>query len=987
MYIASTSQRKARRRHLLLGAALAPLALAAAVSTPTDAVAQDENISELVVTGTRIRNVNVTSPSPVTSIDASQIEARGTIRIEDMLNTLPQISPAEGSSRANEAAGTATVDLRGLGAERTLVLVNGKRLPFGSPVSAPADLNQIPSQLIKRVDVLTGGASAVYGADAVAGVVNFILDDSFEGFEVDFQVGAFNTANKNSMMKDVLTEFGQPVPGSRFDGRSFNLDAKMGINTADGRGNVTGYFSWRNQNQVLQGNRISSACGIGTRAGGNEFTCSGSGTTDPALFANSAPVAVPFQITLDELTGEPRDFVSPDDTFNFGPLNHFIRPDERFSLGAIGRYEVNDWAEVYAEFGFMRDDTTAQIAPAGVFFGQTDSINCDNPFLSPALLQIICTNNGFGPNDDAPLNIGKRNVEGGGRRNSTVHSSFRAVGGVRGDIGENWSYDVFGQYANVQYTDEAENFFNLNRIANALEVRLDPVTNQPVCQSVIDGTDPLCVPYNPFALDGVTQEALDYVQSPGIRTGQVTQKVFGATFSGDMTEYGIQSPLANYGLQSVFGFEYREESLLQKNDFLTRTGALGNSRADVDGSIEVYELYTELQLPLIQGVTMIEDFSINGAYRFSDYYNTTGQQSTYAFGFTWAPDSDYRIRGQYQRATRSPNPIELFSPQNRFEYTLPELPNGTFDPCSGPNPARSLADCARTGVTAAQYGQIFDAIGGQFPNLTGGNEDLNVESSDTFTLGLVATPSYIRGLTLSVDYFNIKVDDFIATVPEEISINNCLDTGDPFFCSLITRNPVNGALHGSQQAFVTATNVNTGSLKTAGLDFVATYEFDTGDLGSIRIDYLSTYLSTLKKVPLPGEDAFQCAGFFSSTNSTCGVSSPKYRHRLPVTWNTPWKDMSAQVTWRYFGGVDLLDSAGDTRNTRLGSRNYFDLAIRMALHERVDLRFGINNLFDNNPPLSTNVGGAGGSFGNGNTFPQVYDSLGRYLFVGTRIRF
>lgn len=972
------------RQRLLLGGAIAPLAIIA-TTLATPAAAQDTN-DEVIVTGTRIKNANLSSPSPVTSVDAGQIEARGTIRIEDMLNTLPQVSPAEGSSRANEAAGTATVDLRGLGAERTLVLVNGRRLPFGSPISAPADLNQIPAQLVERIDVLTGGASAVYGADAVAGVVNFILKDDFEGFQVDFQAGGYQTSNSNDRMERVLNQFGQPVPGSVFDGRSLNLNVMVGANTQDGRGNVTGYFTWRDQNEVLQGERISSACAVGSAAGGTDFSCSGSGTTNPAQFANSAPVANPFRFTLDE-NGNPRPFVSPDDTFNFGPYNHFIRPNTRYAAGLIGRYEITDKIESYMEFGFNDDSTVAQVAPAGIFFGQTNSINCDNPFLTPALSQIICTNNGFTAADNAPLFIGKRNVEGGGRRNAISHTSYRVVGGFRGALDDVWNYDVFGQYGHVRYSDESENFFNLNRVANALEVRIDPATGQPACQSVIDGTDPLCVPYNPFALNGVTQAALDYVQSPGFRKGSVSQKVVGGVLTGDLTSYGIKSPLANEGFQTVFGFEFREESLSQTNDFLTRTGALGNPRADVSGKVAVYEFFTELQVPLISDRTMIDDLSINGAYRFSDYYHTTGSQSTYALGVNYSPAPGYRIRAQYQRATRSPNPIELFSPQNRFEFTLPVLGNGNFDPCAGANPARTFQECAYTGVTQAQYGQILDSTTGQFNNLQGGNPNLDVEKSDTYTLGLVASPDFLPGLTVSVDYFNITVDGFIATVPEEIAMNNCLDTGDQFFCGLINRDPVNGALFGDPNAYILATNVNTGSLKTAGIDFVATYSFDVGSLGDIRFDYLSTYLMKRQKIPLPGEPAFECAGFFSSTNSTCGVSSPTYRHRLPVTWVTPWNDVSVQLTWRYFGGVDLLGTAGDTLNSHLGTRNYIDLAVRSEIVEGVEARFGINNLLDKNPPLSANVGSAGGSFGNGNTFPQVYDSLGRFIFLGTTLTF
>lgn len=983
-YIRHTSTTRTRRRRMLLGGALAPLAAAAAMSGA--AFAQEEAPEDqLIVTGTRISGGNVVAPSPVTSVGAEQIQNFGTIRIEDLLNELPQVVPSETSGRANEATGTATVDLRGLGAERTLVLVNGRRLPFGSPTSAPSDVNLVPTQLVERVDVLTGGASAVYGADAVAGVVNFVLRDNFEGFEIDFQAGAFQTGNNRDSIEAVLNEFNQPVPGPALDGRSFNLSAMFGANTADGRGNVTGYFTWRNQNEVVQGERISSACAFGSRNGGNEFTCSGSGTGFPTRFNNNAPVPNPYNVILDGMGGI-RNTVNPDDTFNFAPLNNAIQPNERFAFGATGHYDIADRVEAYAEFGFYDNFIVDQIAPTGVF-GGSGSLNCDNPLLSAAQVNLFCLSQGFGLDDDAPVAISRRNVEGGPRRNAIRHTSYRVVGGLRGDIDQTWAYDVFGQYANVQYSNEAENFFNNNLVNNALEVRIDPNTGQPACQVAIDGTDPNCVPYNIFQEGGVTQAALDYIQAPAFREGDVTQTIFGATLNGDLGNYGFQSPLAENGVKAVFGFEWREETLRQVNDFLTRTGALGNPRADVEGGIAVYEFFTEVNVPLIQGRPFADNVTFTGAYRFSDFYQTTGAQSTYALGLSWAPAPDFRVRGQYQRATRSPNPIELFSPQNRFEFNLPELANGQFDPCAGPTPAATLEQCARTGVTPVQYGQIFDSIGGQFNSLTGGNPDLDVESSDTYTIGLVATPSFVPGLTFSVDYFNITVNDFIGTIPEGTSINNCLETGDPTFCDLIVRDPINGQLFGNETSFVIATNVNTGSLKTTGIDFVAAYDFDIGRFGAIEIDYNSTFLTSLEKEPLPGDGSFECAGFFSPTNAQCGASKAKYRHRLPVTWRSPWSDFTTQVTWRYFGGVDQFGTNGDTLISRLDTVNYFDLAVRGTVAEGVQLRAGINNLFNVQPPVSTQVGGAGGSFGAGNTFPGVYDSLGRFLFFGTTINF
>ena len=351
---------------LLPGATLAPVAAALCFGSGVAFAQTDssEPIEEVVVTGSRIVNRNANSTSPVAVVNAADIQSVGTIRVEDLLNDLPQVSPSETTGKANEATGTATIDLRGLGAERTLVLINGRRLAYGSPTAAAADVNQVPAQLVERVDVLTGGASAVYGADAVAGVVNFILKDNFEGVQIDFQAGAFQSANEDRYVESVLNQFNQPVPGSAFDGESYNLNVMMGANMGDGRGNVTGYFTYRKQEEVLQGERISSACAFGQTNGGNDFTCAGSGgATFPTRFTPSGPVAVPFDVTIDEATGNLRPWQNPQDTYNFAPVNNYIQPNERYSFGAIGHYDVSDRVTAYVEYGFTDNLMVDQIAP------------------------------------------------------------------------------------------------------------------------------------------------------------------------------------------------------------------------------------------------------------------------------------------------------------------------------------------------------------------------------------------------------------------------------------------------------------------------------------------------------------------------------------------------------------------------------------------------------------------------------------------------
>lgn len=533
------------------------------------------------------------------------------------------------------------------------------------------------------------------------------------------------------------------------------------------------------------------------------------------------------------------------------------------------------------------------------------------------------------------------------------------------------------------FQEESRNDFNVNRLVQALEVRIDSATGQAACQSAIDGTQPDCVPWNPFAIGGVTPESLAFLQTPAMRQGDITQKVFGGTLAGDLGAYGLISPFATTGAQIVVGTEYREDFLSLRNDLIFRNGDLagqGGPSEDVDGVVKVYEFFGELQIPLVQDKPFIEELTINGAYRYSDFWLTTGTQSTYAMGATYSPTSDVKVRGQFQRATRSPNPVELFSPSSIGLIDLTQGSNGQFDPCAGASPARSQADCARSGVTAAQYGNVADNPAGQFNALFGGNPDLDTEKSDTFTIGAVFTPRVVPGLTLSVDYFDIKVKGFIDTVPPELALNNCLDTGDEFFCSLINRGP-GGQLWVNDQSFIEATNINTGSLSTKGIDISMTYDVDLDDLGSMRIDYVGTYLDSLVTEPLPGETPFDCAGFYSSD---CGIPNPEYRHRLPVTWNTPWGGLSTQLTWRYFASVKQFGASPAPINAKLGDQNYFDLSFSMQVHENIRLRGGINNIFDNDPPVSSTVGAG---FGNGNTFPQVYDALGRFMFLGATFTF
>lgn len=974
----------------ILGALVAAFSLSAGAQSAPDVDIQLSPVEEIVVTGSRIKKTNLTSSSPVTVVGNEEVHARGVTRVEDLINTLPQALAAQSSS-SGIGTGTATVNLRGLGADRTLVLVDGKRLPFGSPTSVAADLNQVPSQLVERVEVLTGGASAVYGADAIAGVVNFVMKRDFEGVEINLQGSRFYAENDNSSMGQLLDSYNQPNPGAKSDGDSIDFNIIAGGNLDNGRGNITAYFGYSRDEEVRWEDRDISSCPLGLTNNGTEFRCAGSGAQPENTRFNRTGTGG-FNLAVDRDSGLLRNFSSDSDAFNYIGGNYLQRPRERHTFGTSVHYDLTPETEWFMDYSFSRNNTTAQIAPGGLSLGRTTSINCDNPLLSADQASVFCDPSVTYTDSNgvvrAPLRIGRRNIEGGARFTESTLITNRVVSGLRGELFDGFDYEIFGQYSNVDYTETLRNDVLTEQAALAIDVIIDPATGEPACRSAVSGAEPDCLPWNVFQPDSIDPASTDFLTAPSIRTGSTEQHVLGGSISGDLERFGIVSPTADTGMQVVFGFEYRKDLLELTPDTSSSTTVV---REPVAGDISVSEVFTEIQVPLIENKKGFKELSLSGAFRYSDY-DTTGGQDTYSTGLTWVPTSDVMIRAQYQRATRSPNPIELFSSQANGRFSLSAGPNGLSDPCAGdfdpatatPEPSRSLADCANTGVTAATYGQILNSSTGEYDTLTGGNEDLQPEESDTVTIGVVITPEALPGLSISIDYFSIDVDGFVGTVPPELALNNCLDSGDGFFCSLVNRDSAGTLWLTDGESYIQATNIDTGSLSTSGFDLGAEYSFDIGSYGSMRINYLATILSDFEEESLPGETAFDCAGFYGGA---CGTPRPEYRHWASASWQYG-DDLSATLTWRHIGSVDQYGDNTSPIIDELESTDYFDLSGNYVISDRMEVRVGINNILDQDPPL-TSIAGFGGNetSGRGNTYPQLYDNQGRYIFTGLKVSF
>ena len=970
--------------------------------------AQDDVLEEIITTGSRIKtNPNLAAAVPVLSVAGVEATTRGNVRVEDFINILPQVMANQGSEIANGATGTAAMNLRGLGRNRTLVLMDGRRLPYGSSAISAPNLDIIPMQLVERVDILTGGASAVYGSDAVGGVANFILKRDFEGVEVGIQQGNSYNSNSRSFWTDVLEAGNQPVPSSSWDGQENLIYTILGGNLADGRGNVTVFASYEDREEIRQADRMISGCALGQGGGAlshGGFACIGSSNFRAFNGGGNNPLPT-IGTHFQQEDGTMIPFVSSAaTTFNFGPSNFFQRPSERWTIYGKGHIDIYDNLEAFLDLSYTNNESDAQIAPTASFGGNY-SINCDNPFIQgnpgvPFTDIFGCDAAAIAAGTISTGNrMSHRNVEGGPRSSLRENTALRVAAGLRGSFAEDvWAWDVFVQQSETRDQDISTNDFVISNLDQALLVTTDANGNA-VCINPTGG----CVPYNMFQRGPggeslVTQDMLDWLHGIGIVNGATSQTGYGGTIQADLGEYGWQIPWADYGVSVLFGYEYRKDDLRSRPDEISQipgggfTG-VGGATLAVVGEMEVDELFTEIEVPLISGMTGIQELTLRGQYRNSNYDSagnmTTNSFDVDAWGFSlaYAPIESVRFRAQVQRAVRAPNVIELYTGQNTG---LPDLePAGVnalgvqlFDPCVSIAPIASQAACANTGMTAAQYGSglVSDVISGQTQSITGGNPFLDPETADTYTFGVVWTPTFVDGLSVSLDYFTITVEDAIQPgIPAQTIFDECLATGDAAFCSLIKRTASGSLAAGieSDSGF-TRTNLNIGELETEGVDAQIAYVFDAGRHGH-NFDYAATLIDQLDEVPFPGATPIACAGKFSTQ---CKPPSPEYRHRLLYTWQTPWS-IDVTTTWRHFGSVDHQNPA-ETLETSLDSVDYVDLSgMWYLMDDSITIRLSILNLFEEDTPVATF---AGTGTGNGNTYPTMYET-GTTYFMGLKFVF
>ena len=990
-----------------------------AVSRRAEPPKQDDSSAQIVITGSRIPRSDLRAVSPVMIVKGNEFRLQGATNVEELLNQLPQVNPSQGEFFGAGATGAATLDLRGLGAVRTLVLVNGRRLMPGDPRYPFPDVNSIPASMIQRVEVLTGGAAAVYGSDAVAGVVNFILDTNLDGLKIEGQVGAFQHDNRDTFAQRLLDARQLPYPkGSVLDGDRENLSVAFGKSFFDGRAHVTIYGGYRRIAAVRLNERDYGACPITAKIGDlgptSVLECGGPLVSYPGNFFDN--LGNIYQVTPD------RTFVPGITRFNTSAWNLYQRPDKRYTAGGFADFEFSKAVDAYAEVMAMKDHSSWQIGPSGDF-RNTQTINCDNPLLSAQQRSLVCRTGNFvgeipafddngnlvavlgsptpfvDPVTGATysrgwLVVSRRDLEGGPIQDDLEHKSMRVLGGIKGDLGRGVTYDASYLFGDVTLDRQYRNNLSISRLSKALDVISDPSTGQPVCRSVLiaralgpsaAGADPNCVPWDIFAIGEVTPQATAYLTVPPFMRGSFRQQVANLNATAELDRWGIGSPWSNEGASINFGAEYRKDLLQFEPDEFSQAGDIagfGEQVFPIRGAIDAKEVFAEARIPLVTG-RLVKRLAFEGAFRQSWYDNPHSRfsSSTYKIALDLTVINGLRVRASQQRAIRAPNVLELFNPIEPESFGR--------DPCAGKTPAASESQCGLAGVTAAQYGHVVkvDPTVG-YNAVIGGNENLQPETATTRSIGLVLQPRQLRGFNATIDWWDIKLNGAISNIGAQAIVDSCVAGGDPIFCSRIHRDP-NGSLS-LANGYVDDRLANLGGLKVRGIDATTDYSVPLGRFGEASLQFRGSYL--LRWIVDNGglSMPYDCAGLFGDP---CGMH-PRWKHTARATWDMPLP-MSISLQWRRVGGVKVaaLDPKFNMTDDispghdRLRPQDYFDLATLFRIRKGVELHLGVNNLLDRQPPLVVGNTAEGSALFNHNTYPEYYDVLGRYIFASLSFAF
>jgi len=992
---------------------------------PQEAVppAEDEG-GEIVITGTLIRNPNLTASAPVAVVGQEEISLSQSTNAEEIIRDIPGVVPNLGSNVNNGTVGSSRVDLRGLSAKRNLVMLDSTRLTPSNFFGA-VDLNNIPVALVDRIDVLTGGASTTYGADAVTGVINFITKKDFAGLDLQLTEG--------------ITERG--------DTNNFRADLVLGANFDDGRGNAVIALSYMEQDELFFNDRDLGRCTISSFSG----FCGG-----------DSPTATPTSFSLGLLTGTTTTRnsllgfgagnlqIGPNATtnalvpqysvFNFNPYNIYSLPFKRNNVYASAHYDVSDVISVYGRGLFSKNVTSSIIAPSGVF-GENLTVPGYNPFLTTQLRDQLCTSAGIALgtacNTNAAIPLGavyRRTTEVGPRISEYTTNYFDMKAGVSWDITQNINFDLYGAYGESENRQVQQNYVAKSRLQQALNVN---PTNTTQCAVATNG----CVPLNLFGQPGtITPTMAAFI---GGINSSIVQKASLAQVHGVVSgDFGFAMPWSTEAVAFAVGAEHRDYTAIRDPDNLAQVpgelGGAGGAVLPLRGGYTAEDFFGELIVPIASDRPFMEELTLEAGIRYSKYSvdaagNPKFNATTYKLGGTWQPIEALKFRANWQKAVRAPNIGELFAP------VVTGLTNLADDPCAGTtNPAAVTATlplnpaigtntnlrnvCIAQGAAAGLLGSIERPAAGQANGTGGGNPLLQPETAKTLTLGVVISPkSLLPGFNATLDYYRIRVTDAInAPLPGDV-IGACFGAGattgptavvtaasatDPA-CTSIRRNPTSGRLSGSPATTpgLPLPLTNAGELFTDGFDLTANYRRNVG-FADLILNFAGNWTrhAEFDANPLDANSPPNCPGLYSAN---CGIAVGQLQPEF--SWNQrttlSFKHVDVSLLWRHLSSFKY-EFAGDPEGSlfegtitgagplvgtsvnfnKIPSYDYFDLSTRFNVTDHFELTLSAFNLFDKKAPiLGANAGTT--TANSGNTFPSTYDVIGRRYAATARIKF
>jgi iron complex outermembrane receptor protein len=996
-----------------------------AISAP--AFAQDENatsVGDVVVTGSRIARPNQESPTQVQVVSAEAIANTGEVNLGEILRTLPaagvsSLTPTN-SNFFTQGNGVATVNLRNLGEDRTLVLVNGRRFVAGLPGTQVVDFNSLPTEFIDRVDVVTGGASSIYGSDALAGVVNVITDKDYEGFQM----------------------FGQYGITDRGDRENFKVGTKFGSNFADDRGNFVGTLSYQDNKAVYARDRADRGMDRDGQGGlffadgtfgetryfyGSSFTPGGVAVV-PGIGVNNA------NRVYDPVTGTVRPYAAADG-FDRQAQRQLYVPNSALQFSGQAIYNFDDSNRFFFEGSYYRGTTKSDIEPSPVsgadIFRDAQDVGLNPSCTATGCLYGIPLLSAIVPESvrnevrartpgltDAQRVVGfqRRMTEFGNRQNEATRDLFRVVAGINGELAGsmNLNYEISANWGRSSEQQLTNGGILKDRLINTLDV-VDTGGGVLACRNISERARG-CQPFKIFEAGGASQGVVDYIAVQNTFDSFVDQKVLNGFISGDLFE------LPAGPLQFVFGSEYRREESRNTPDATLQQGlASGNIAPETKGEFNVIEGFAELRIPLLADMAFAKQLDLNLSGRLSDY-STVGNTSAWAASVEYMPTDWVKFRTQYSVAVRAPNISELYSGRSQtfptnldpcrgltvsggqaaFYNTRVDISNPANVAASGINAATVGSDAARACLAdptlAARVARdgVFSQTQAEAQGTGGfnsGNENLKQEESTSFTAGLLFNADWYGWLSpfsLSVDYFNIEIEDIISNLARGTSLNECYvnsggvyDASSPF-CQSIVRYASGTAQVGAMRELNSQTQ-NLGKFQTSGIDVQASYTFDlnnfpmtrnmSGNWGTLVASVTYQHLDEYKTSPLPGAELVEAAGTTGLSKNKAQLDLLYRRDALTVSWQTQFVGESC-----YF---DLDDCADNDVSGYIGLTTFSDLQVRYAITPKATVFAGVDNIFDEYVYIGQGYGQPTGW----TTEPAVYDGLGRRFVVGARVSF